>query len=123
MDAMKDALMKRRMMKAKAEEMSDIPTQDVSLAEGQHGLMGSEEESKLHDKDSTDLAPDLEHAGNDQHEAEMKLQSMGHDQGDAHPDELANLEKMFEGGRDLKNRGFMGKAANLMKDRLASLKK
>lgn len=122
MDALKDALMKRRMMKANAEELGDIPTQDVSLAEGQHGLMGSEEESKLHEKDGTDLAPDLNHSQDDQHQAAMDMQ-MNPMEGDAQDTNLQDLEKMFEGGRDLNNRGFMGKAAHLMKNKLASMKK
>ena len=117
MDAMKDALMKRRMRMA---ELEEVDPQVESLQEGMEGLMGSEEMPLDDQEEGTDLAPALAQAEDDQALAAESFKPMNEDGGDA---ELGNLEKMFEGGRDMNNKGFMGKAAMKMKDRLAQLKK
>lgn len=113
MDAMKDALMKRRM------RMAEMDPQDESLAESELGLMGSEEMPLDDQEEGTDLAPALEQAGADQEMAAQAFEAQPV-QGDPG---LADLEKMYEGGRDLNNKGFMGKAAKLMQSKLASYKK
>lgn len=127
MDAMKDALMKRRMKMA---ELEMVDPQEESLQEAEMGLLGSEEMPLDDQEEGTDLAPAIDKAGQDQYQAEMDMKAamsnggpQNEDGGDARSSELADLEKMFEGGRDMNNKGFMGKAAMKMKDRLAMLKK
>lgn len=127
MDAMKDALMKRRMKMA---EMDQIDPQMESIAQDQYGLMGSEEmnnEDELND--GSDLAPEIDMPQGDDYQMQMDAKAALSNQGvqndgDAtSSDELMNLEKMYDGGSDLRNKGFMGKAAMKMKDRLSMLKK
>lgn len=117
MDAMRDALMKRRM---RAAELEEIDPQEESLQEGEMGLMGAEEMPLDDQEEGTDLAPALQRADEDQALAAQAFKPTM-EQGD--PDELVNLEKMFDGGSSMNNKGFMGKAALKMKDRLAQLKK
>lgn len=116
MDAMKHAIMKRRMKLAGDVDLEDMKDANMNPAEGSlDDLTIAENEA---DKASDGLAPDISENMSEGPEVEIEMEGMSPEQG---MDQKSTIESFFSPD-DVGKPGIKGKAANKMLEMLKRIK-